>query len=127
MIKFGPWWTRSHIKIGGSDSISKTIVGEKLFPICGSYTTSIAIDVVGTPQYFMELIRRGPKASELPSDIWLYISNKFSVSCQPSLCANAVSTMSLGVSLVTGWEAHDVQNSRVDIYFIWVRGTERSC
>ena len=114
MIQFGPWWTRSHIEIGGSDSISKTIVGEKLFLICGSYTTSIAFDnVVGTPQYFMELIRRGPKASELPSDIWFYLSNKSSVLCQPSLCAHAVLTMSLGVSLVTGWEAHDLRNSRV--------------
>ena len=113
MIQFGPWWTRSHIEIGGSDSISKSIV-EKLFLICGSYTTSIAFDnVVGLPQYFMELIRRGPKASELPSDICFYISNKSSVLCQPSLCAHAVLTMSLGVSLVTGREAHDLRNSTV--------------
>ena len=31
MIQFGPWWTRSHIEIGGSDSISKTIVGKTVF------------------------------------------------------------------------------------------------
>ena len=50
IIQFGSWWTRSHIEIGGSDSKSKTIVGEKLYPICGSYTTSIAFDnVVGHP------------------------------------------------------------------------------
>ena len=85
MIQCGTLWTRSHIEIGGSDSISKTIVGEKLFLIFGSHTTSITFDnVVGTPQNFMELIRR-PKASELPSDIWFYISNKSSDLCQPSL------------------------------------------
>ena len=61
----------------------------------------------------MELIRRGPNASELPSDIWFYISNKSIVLCQPSLCAHAVLTMSLGVPLVTGCEAHDLRNSRV--------------
>ena len=30
--------------------------------------------------------------------------------CQPSLCSHAVLTMSEGVSLVTGWEAQDLQN-----------------
>ena len=36
-----------------------------------------------------------------------------SVLCQPSLFAHAVLFMSLGVSLVTGWEAHDLRHSRV--------------
>ena len=31
MIQFCPWWTRSHVEIGVSDSVSKAIVGEKLF------------------------------------------------------------------------------------------------
>ena len=111
MVQFGPWWTRAHIEIGGDDSISKTIVGEKLFLICGSYKTSIGFDnVMGTPQYFMDLIKRGPKASDLGTDIWFYLSNKSSVLCQPSLCSHAVLTMSEGVSLVTGWEAQDLQN-----------------
>ena len=71
MVQFGPWWTRAHIEIGGDDSISKTIVGEKLFLICGSYKTSIGFDnIMGTPQYFMDLIKRGPKASDLGTDIW---------------------------------------------------------
>ena len=113
MIPFGTLWTRLHIEIGGSDSISKTIVGEKLFFIFGNHTTSITFDnVVGKPQYFMELIRR-PKTSELPSDIWFYISKKSSVLCQPSLCAHAVLTMLMGVTLHTGWDAHDLRKSRV--------------
>ena len=111
MVQFGPWWTRAHIEIGGDDSISKTVVGEKLFLICGSYKTSIGFDnVMGTPQYFMDLIKRGPNASDLGTDIGFYLSNSSSVLCQPSLCSHAVLTMSEGVSLVTGWEAQDLQN-----------------
>ena len=56
MIQFGPRWTRVHIEIGGHDSISITVAGEKVFLICGSYKTSIAFDnVMGTPQYFIGL------------------------------------------------------------------------
>ena len=70
MIQFGPWWTRAHIEVGGDDSISKTVVGEKLFRVCGSYRASIGFDnVMGTPQYFMDLIERGPNASDLGTDI----------------------------------------------------------
>ena len=35
LIQLGSWWTRSHIEIGGSDSITKTIV-EKLFSPVGA-------------------------------------------------------------------------------------------
>ena len=108
MVQFGPWWTRAHIEIGGDDSISKTVVGEKLFLICGSYKTSIGFDnVMGTPQYFMDWIKRGPKVSDLGTDIWFYLPTKSSRLCQPSLCSHAVLTMSEGVSLVTGWEAQE--------------------
>ena len=73
MVQFGPRWTRAHIEIGGDDSISKTVVGEKLFLICGSYRTSIGFDnVMGTPQYFMDLIERGPNASDLGTDILFF-------------------------------------------------------
>ena len=86
MIQFAPWWTQSHIKTDGSDSVSKTIVGEKHFLICVSYATTIAFNNdVETQLYFMELISRGSKASKLPSDHWYYISNKSIALFQPTL------------------------------------------
>ena len=33
--------------------------------------------------------------------------------CQQSLCTLAVLIMSAGVALVTGWDAHDLQNAGV--------------
>ena len=65
---------------------------------------------MGTPQYFMDLIKRGPNASDLGTDILFYLSNKSSVLCHPSLCSHAVLTMSEGDSLATGWEAQDLRN-----------------
>ena len=68
---------------------------------------------MGTPQYFMDLIKRGPSASGLGKDVWFFIPTKDNVLCQPSLCAHAVLTFTRGLSLVTGWEARDKLNQVV--------------
>ena len=82
--------------------------------ICGSYQTSRDFNnVMGTPQYFMDLIKRGPSASGLGKDFWFFIPTKDNVLCQPSLCAHAVLTFTKGLSLVTGWEARDQSNQVV--------------
>ena len=69
---------------------------------------------MGTPQYFMDLIKRGPSAGGLEKDVWFFIPTKDNVMCQPSLCAHAVLTFTRGLSLVTGWEARDQSNQVVD-------------
>ena len=64
-------------EIGRNDSVSKTPCAEKLFLICGSYQTSRDFNnVMGTPQFFMELIKRGPSASGLGKDVWFFIPTK---------------------------------------------------
>ena len=114
MVQWNEWWTAAHVEIGGNDSVSKTPCGEKLFLICGSYQTSRDFNnVMGTPQYFMDLIKRGPSASGLGKDVWFFIPTKDNVLCQPSLCAHAVLTFTKGLSLVTGWEARDQSNQVV--------------
>ena len=114
MVQWNEWWTAAHVEIGGNDSVSKTPCGEKLFLICGSYQTSRDFNnVMGTPQYFMDLIKRGPSASGLGKDVWFFIPSKDNVLCQPSLCAHAVLTFTKGLSLVTGWEARDQSNQVV--------------
>ena len=114
MVQWNEWWTAAHVEIGGNDSVSKTPCVEKLFLICGSYQTSRDCNnVMGTPQYFLDLIKRGPSASGLGKDVWFFIPTKDNVLCQPSLCAHAVLTFTRGLSLVTDWEARDQSNQVV--------------
>ena len=70
-------------------------------------------NVMGTPQYFIDLIKREPNVGELGTDVWFYLSSKSNVLCQPSLCCHAALTMSEGVSLLTGWEAQDLKKINV--------------
>ena len=44
MIQFSLWWTQSDKETDGSDSVSKTIVGEKHFLIFVNYATPIAFN-----------------------------------------------------------------------------------
>ena len=105
---------RHMLKFGENDIVSKTPCGDKLFLICGSYQTSRDFNnVMGTPQYFMDLIARGPSASGSGKDVWFFIPTEDNVWCQPSLCAHAVLTFT-GLSLVTCWEARDQSNQVVD-------------
>ena len=100
-------------RIGGNDSVSKTPCAEKLFLICGSYQASRDFNnVMGTPQYFMDLIKRGPSASGLGKDVWFFNPTKDNVFGQPSSCAHAVLTFTRGL-LATGWEARDQSNQVV--------------
>ena len=69
---------------------------------------------MGTPQYFMDLIKRGPSASGFGKDVWFFIPTKDNVLCQPSLCAHAVLTFTRGLLLVFGWEARDQSNQVAD-------------
>ena len=50
----------------------------------------------------MDLIKRGPNASNLGTNIWFQLLVKQSVLCQPSLSIHAVLTMCQVGSLVTG-------------------------
>ena len=113
-VQWNEWWTAAHVEIGGNDSVSKTPCDEKLFLICGSYQTSTNFNnVMDIPQYFMDLIKRGPSASGLGKDVWFFIPAKDNVLCQPSLCAHAVLPFTRGSSLVTRWEARAQSNQVV--------------
>ena len=115
-VQWNEWWTAAPVEIGGwgDNSVSKTPCGEKLFLICGSSQTSRDFNnVMGTPQYFMDLSARGPSANGLGKDVWFFIPTKDNVLCQPSFCAHAFLTFTRGLSLVTGLEARDQSNQVV--------------
>ena len=57
MVQWNECWRATLVEIGGNDSVSKTPCGEKLFLVCGSYQTPRDFNnVMGTSQYFMDLI-----------------------------------------------------------------------
>ena len=70
---------------------------------------------MGTPQYFRDLIARGPSARGLGKDVWFFLPTKDNVLCQPSFCAHAVLTFTRGLSLVAGWKARG-QSNQVVVY-----------
>ena len=115
MVQWNEWWTAAHVEIGGNDSVSKTPCGEKLFLICGSYQTSRDFNnVMGTPQYFMDLIARGPSVSGLRKGVWIYIPAKDNVLSQPFVvCAGCFNSYKK-LPLVNGGEARDQSKGIVD-------------
>ena len=50
----------------------------------------------------MDLVKRGPNASNFGTTIWFQLLVKSSVLCQPSLSIHVILTMSEGCSLETG-------------------------
>ena len=67
LIQLGSWWTRSHIEIGGSDSITKTIVEKLFFLLWELQVRYIGYSCSNTPDF--RGVKHGAKDSELPSDI----------------------------------------------------------
>ena len=113
IVQFNSWLTEGHIKTGGDDSISVTLMGEKLYFICTPGTHSINFEkFIRNVDDFMSFIQAGPDKSLVKSNINFYIPEPNTLLCQPSLASHAVLTSTIGISFVWGWEACNLNDTK---------------
>ena len=111
IIQYNCWWTDGHIETGGKDSISVTPIGEKLYFICTPGVHSVNFEKrMRKFEDFSTFISDGPESSLIQKNVFYYIPKPDYILCQPSLCAHAVLTSSVGVSFVWGWEACNMKD-----------------
>ena len=113
IVQFNSWLTDGHIETGGDDSISVTLMGEKLYFICTPGTHSINFEkFIRNVDDFMSFIEAGPDNSLVKSNVNFYIPEPNILLCQPSLASHAVLTSTIGISFVWGWEACNLNDTK---------------
>ena len=109
LFQFNPYYTDGHVETGGQDSISYTLVGEKLFLICNRGKQSVLLErQLRSVKNFIQLVKHG--SGKYEHSMYYYIPNKSHFLCQPALCAHSVLTFTTGPSLVLGWEANNIKD-----------------
>ena len=106
ILQYNSWITDGHIETGGDDSVSVTLLGEKLYFICTPGKHSIYFEkAIRNSDDFMNFVKKGPVNSFMKENVKCYIPQPGYILCQPSLDSHAVLTSTMGASFVWGWEA----------------------
>ena len=113
IAQFNSWITDGHIETGGDDSISVTLLGEKLYFICTPGTHSINFEkLIRNVNDFISSVEAGPENTSVKSNVKFYIPEPNLSLCQPSLASHAVLTSTIGVSFVWGWKACNLNDTK---------------
>ena len=74
IAQFNSWITDGHIETGGDDSISVTLLGEKLYFICTPGTRSINFEkLIRNVNDFISFVEAGPENTSVKSNVKFYI------------------------------------------------------